>query len=186
MLNRIQAETSASLMNLSQIIQVVRIAKWKIVTDKNYLFRSLTAKISEILKQDLGKNEKLDAVCKLLKEKVSYFDWVGFYWVNPKKQGELLLGTYVGEPTEHVKIPFGKGICGQAAETRKTLIVQDISKETNYLSCNPHVKSEIVIPIFKGETILGELDIDSHTLSPFTKEDIHFLKKMSEMVAKIL
>ena len=122
----------------------------------------------------------------MLKENVSYYDWVGFYLVNPRKQSELLLGPYVGEATEHVRIPFGKGICGQAAETKKTFIVQDISKETNYLSCNPHVKSEIVIPIFKGETIIGELDIDSHELSPFTKEDAAFLKKTGEMVAKIL
>jgi GAF domain-containing protein len=156
------------------------------VTDKGNLFKSLASRIDEVLKTNLGKNEKLSAVCKLLKENVSYYNWVGFYLVNPKKQGELLLGPYVGEPTEHVKIPFGKGICGQAAETRKTFIVQDVSRETNYLSCNPHVKSEIVIPIFKRETIIGELDIDSHTLSPFTKEDEAFLKNTGEMVAKIL
>lgn len=156
------------------------------MTDKGNLFKSLASRIDEVLKTNLGKNEKLSAVCKLLKENVSYYNWVGFYLVNPKKQGELLLGPYVGEPTEHVKIPFGKGICGQAAETRKTFIVQDVSRETNYLSCNPHVKSEIVIPIFKRETIIGELDIDSHTLSPFTKEDEAFLKNTGEMVAKIL
>jgi L-methionine (R)-S-oxide reductase len=156
------------------------------VTDKGNLFKSLASRIDEVLKTNLGKNEKLSAVCKLLKENVSYYNWVGFYLVNPKKQGELLLGPYVGEPTEHVKISFGKGICGQAAETRKTFIVQDVSRETNYLSCNPHVKSEIVIPIFKRETIIGELDIDSHTLSPFTKEDEAFLKNTGEMVAKIL
>jgi L-methionine (R)-S-oxide reductase len=156
------------------------------VTDKGNLFKSHASRIDEVLKTNLGKNEKLSAVCKLLKENVSYYNWVGFYLVNPKKQGELLLGPYVGEPTEHVKIPFGKGICGQAAETRKTFIVQDVSRETNYLSCNPHVKSEIVIPIFKRETIIGELDIDSHTLSPFTKEDEAFLKNTGEMVAKIL
>ena len=156
------------------------------MTDKNTLFKSLTSRIDEVLKTNLGKNEKLNVVCKLLKENVSYYNWVGFYLVNPKKQSELLLGPYIGEATEHVKIPFGKGICGQAAETKKTFIVQDISKETNYLSCNPHVKSEIVIPLFKGETIIGELDIDSHELSPFTKEDAAFLKKTGEMVAKIL
>lgn len=156
------------------------------MTDKGNLFEFLTTRIDEVLRENLDKNEKLSAVCKLLKENVSYYNWIGFYLVNPKKQGELLLGSYVGEPTEHVKIPFGKGICGQAAETRKTCIVQDVSKETNYLSCNPHVKSEIVIPIFKGETIIGELDIDSHKLSPFTKEDAAFLKKTSNMVATIL
>ena len=160
--------------------------KAKIVIDKDNLLKSLTPRIDEVLKTNLGKNEKLSAVSKLLKENVSYYNWVGFYIVNPKKQSELLLGPYIGEATEHVRIPFGKGICGQAAETRKMFIVQDVSKETNYLSCNPHVKSEIVIPIFKGETIIGELDIDSHELSPFTKEDTAFLKKTGEMVAKIL
>jgi L-methionine (R)-S-oxide reductase len=161
---------------------------WKVevVTDKGSLFKSLTSRIDEVLKTGLGKNEKLKAICKLLKENVSYYDWVGLYFVNPKKQIELLLGPYVGEATEHVRIPFGKGICGQAAETKKTFIVQDISKETNYLSCNPHVKSEIVIPIFKDEAIIGELDIDSHELSPFTKEDSAFLKKTGQMIAKIL
>jgi L-methionine (R)-S-oxide reductase len=173
-------------MNLSQIIQVGRTAKVELLTDKACLFRSLTAKIRKVLKGNLDKDEKLKAICRLLKDNVSYCDWVGFYLVNPKKQGELLLGAYVGEPTEHVRIPFGKGICGQAAETRKTLIVQDVSKETNYLSCNPHVKSEIVVPIFKDETIVGELDIDSHTLSPFTKEDVDFLRNTSEIVATIL
>ena len=153
---------------------------------KGNLFELLTSRIYEVLKTNLDKNEKLSAVCKLLKENVSYYNWVGLYLVNPKKQNELLLGPYVGEPTEHVKIPFGKGICGQAAETKKTFIVQDVSKETNYLSCNSHVKSEIVIPIFKGETIIGELDIDSHTLSPFTKEDEAFLRKTGEMIATIL
>jgi L-methionine (R)-S-oxide reductase len=156
------------------------------VTDKGNLFEFLTARIDVVLKTNLGKNEKLGTVCKLLKENVSYYNWVGFYLVNPKKQSELLLGPYVGEPTVHVKIAFGKGICGQAAETRKTFIVQDVSKETNYLSCNPHVKSEIVIPIFKGGTIIGELDIDSHTLSPFRKEDEAFLRKTGEMIATIL
>jgi L-methionine (R)-S-oxide reductase len=158
----------------------------EIVTDKSNSFKSLTSRIDEVLKTSLGKDERLCAVCKLLKESVFYYDWVGFYFVNPKKQGELLLGPYVGEATEHVIIPFGKGICGQAAETRKAFIVQDVSKETNYLSCNSHVKSEIVIPIFKGETIIGELDIDSHELSPFTEEDAVFLKKTGEMVAKML
>lgn len=173
-------------MNLNQIIHAGRTEKVETVTDKDYLFGSITAKIREVLKGKLDKDEKLKAICKLLKDNVSYYDWVGFYSVNPKKQGELLLRAYVGEPTEHVRIPFGKGICGQAAETRKTFIVQDVSKETNYLSCNPHVKSEIVIPIFKGKTILGELDIDSDTLSPFTKEDADFLRKVGEKVTAIL
>jgi len=102
----------------------------------------------------------------LLVENVPHYDWVGFYLVDKAKK-ELVLGPFVGEPTEHVRIPFGRGICGQAAERRTTFVVQDVSKEGNYLACSPKVKSEIVIPLFKGGEIIGELDIDSHTLSPW-------------------
>lgn len=97
-----------------------------------------------------------------------------------------MLGPFEGEPTQHTRIPFGRGICGQAAELRKTFLVQDVSKETNYLSCSANVKSEIVIPIFKNEEVVGELDVDSHALSPFNKEDETFLKKIGEMASRIL
>lgn len=156
------------------------------MTERSSLFRSLTAKISDVLKENSGKSEKLKIICELLKDNVAHYDWVGFYLVNPEKQCELLLDPYVGEPTEHVRIPFGKGICGQAADTGKTFILQDVSKETNYLSCNPRVKSEIVMPIFKAGRIIGELDIDSHTLSAFSKDDAAFLKRTCEMIAGIL
>ena len=102
-----------------------------------------------------------------------------------KRKKELLLGPFEGEPTEHVKISFSRGICGKAAEIKKTFVVQDVSKETNYLSCSPKVKSEIVVPIFKNGKIAGELDIDSHTPSPFTDEDKAFLEKICEMVSKL-
>ena len=154
--------------------------------DRNELFGFLTKNASELLESKLNRNDALKAICKLLKNSVSYYDWVGFYIVDKKRPKELLLGPFEGEPTEHVRIPFGKGICGQAAELRKTFIVQNVSEETDYLSCSAHVKSEIVIPILKREKIVGELDIDSHTLSPFTAEDEAFLKKIGEMVSKLL
>jgi len=68
---------------------------------------------------------------------------------------------------------------------KTTFVVQDVSKETNYLSCSPEVKSEIVVPIFKNGKIIGELDIDSHILSPFTDDDKAFLTKLSEMVSEL-
>jgi L-methionine (R)-S-oxide reductase len=161
---------------------------WKVetVVDKDSLFMPLTVRIGEVLKESLGKSEKLEAICRLLKANVSYYDWVGFYLVDAEKHDELLLGPYVGEPTEHSRIPFGKGICGQAAETRETFIVQDVSEETNYLSCNSQVKSEIVTPLIKAGKIIGELDIDSHTLSAFSKEDATFLRRICMMIARIL
>jgi GAF domain-containing protein len=94
-----------------------------------------------------------------------------------------VLVSFEGESTEHVRIPFGKGICGQAALLRKTLIVQDVSKEPNYLSCSPKVKSEIVVPIFRNKEIVGELDIDSHIVSAFTLDDQALLEDIAEIVS---
>jgi GAF domain-containing protein len=138
------------------------------MTERKTLFNVLTKKTNEVLKSKSKKDEKLRAVCTLLKENVPHYNWVGFYQVDRRTQDELVLGPYKGEPTEHVRIPFGKGICGQAAKTKTTFLVQDVSKETNYLSCSSNVKSELVVPIFKNGQIVGELDIDSHALSPFT------------------
>ena len=107
---------------------------------------------------------------------------MGFYAVDKEKPIELVLVTFEGEPTEHVRISFGKGVCGRAALLGKTLVVHDVFKETNYLSCSPKVKSEIVIPIFRNKKMVGELDIDSHTASAFTLDDQAFLEDIAEMV----
>lgn len=138
-------------------------------------------------------DEKLLALCHLLKDQVAHYDWVGFYLVDPASrdatsdQGrELILGPYAGAPTEHTRIGFGQGICGQAAETERTFIIQDVAQEDNYLSCSPHVRSEIVLPIMSGNRILGELDIDSHILAPFTERDEAFLATICELVAPLL
>lgn len=122
----------------------------------------------------------------MLKENVTYYDWVGFYVVDKEKSDELTLVAYEGEQSEHARIPFGKGICGQAAALGKTIVSQDVSKETNYLSCSPKVKSEIVIPIFRNKRIVGELDIDSHSSSPFKTNDKVFLEKIAEMTKELL
>lgn len=129
---------------------------------------------------------RLQAVCDLLKEEVSHYDWVGFYLVDPNKDRELLLGPFAGAPTEHVRIAFGQGICGQAAERKQTFMVPDVSKETNYLACSPTVKSEIVLPILRQGEVMGELDIDSHTIDAFSEEDRAFLLKVCYAVARLL
>lgn len=134
----------------------------------------------------MNRVDKLKAVCNLLKNNFSQYNWVGFYAVDKKRPTELTLVTFEGEPTEHVRIPFGKGVCGKVALIEKSLVVQDVSKETNYLSCSPNVKSEIVIPIFRNKKMVGELDIDSHTASAFTLDDQAFLEDIAEMVSGIL
>lgn len=147
---------------------------------KKVFFEELLRDVEKILE---GGKESLQRLCEYLRERVPYYDWVGFYFVENE---ELVLGPFVGEPTVHTKIPFGMGICGQAAERKVTFVVQDVSKETNYLSCSPKTKAEIVVPIFKGGEIVGELDIDSHALAPFSEEDRRFLERVCELVAKVL
>ncbi|MGM0404855.1 MAG: GAF domain-containing protein [Thermoplasmatota archaeon] len=139
--------------------------------------------VKGILKKDIDKDEKLKHICELLVDDVEHYDWVGFYLV---KKGRLVLGPYVGEPTEHTDIGFGEGICGQAADMEETFRVQDVTKEDNYLSCSVDVKSELVVPIFKYGEVVGELDIDSHEESPFTDEDERLIEDICEEVAEVL
>lgn len=153
---------------------------------KDKLFRLLIVEVTEILRTNLNGAEKLKAVCKLLKNKVPYYNWVGFYAVDKERNDELVLVSFEGEPTEHVRIPFGKGICGKAASLQRVFVVQDVSKETNYLSCSSKVKSEIVIPILRNNTVVGELDIDSHVASPFTLDDENYLTIIAKMAGELI
>ena len=140
-------------------------------------------KVKAIATSDNERDGKLKDICQLLADSISYYDWVGFYIADEEKQ-ELNLGPFVGDPTEHNRIAYGQGICGQAAVTKKPFVVQDVRKETNYLSCSVKVMSEIVVPILKGKVFLGELDIDSHSVSPFTDRDILLLEETCALVAK--
>jgi len=159
--------------------------KAKGTPDKEQLFNFLLKKVRETVVGSYDTTEKLFTICTLLMDTVPYYDWVGFYLVDPPGNKELVLGPFVGEPPEHVRIPFGTGICGQAAERKVTVIAQDVSKEVNYLSCSPKVKAEIIVPIFKNGELVGELDIDSHTRSPFTLEDRIFLENICEIVSAL-
>ncbi|UCE08717.1 MAG: GAF domain-containing protein [bacterium] len=153
------------------------------MSDKKQLFKNLIKQVTEIVRYPSDKNDKLMDICNLLKNNVAHYDWVGFYFVDPQKERELILGPFAGESTEHVRIPFGQGICGQAAESKSTFIIQDVSQETNYLSCSALVKSEIVLPIMKNGEIVGELDIDSHQISPFTEDDTDFLENICRLIS---
>ena len=146
----------------------------------------LKKRLSSILESPKhNTEEKLEKVCHLLDQEISYFNWTGFYFKNGDKD-ELKLGPYVGAPTDHTIIPYGKGICGQVAVSNETFVVPDVHEESNYLSCSIDTKAEIVVPIFKNGQNIGQIDIDSHTINPFTAEDKELLEWLCEEVAKIL
>jgi len=138
--------------------------------------------LEQILKSGQSRDEILLAVCRYLGTGTAHYDWVGFYIADQGKK-ELNLGPYYGAPTEHIRIPFGRGICGQAAETLATIVVDDVGSESNYLACSLEVKSEIVVPIFKDGEFVAELDIDSHQKNSFGVQDRIFLENLCRKLA---
>jgi len=150
------------------------------------MLRILESKVTEIVSNTNETIEKrLLSICELLESNVSYYNWVGFYFKNGDKN-ELKLGPYVGAPTDHIIIPFGKGICGQVALSNKNFVVSDVSAQDNYLACSINVKAEIVVPIFVNGKNIGQIDIDSNTINPFTNADESFLEFVCTQVSKML
>ena len=127
-------------------------------------------------------NDSLNKICRLLKDTFSNYDWVGFYFANPKKQ-VLVLETYAGKPTNHTEIPFGKGICGQVAISNTNFVVPNVSEQQNYIACDINVKSEIVIPIFLDGKNVGQIDIDSNSINCFNTKDVKLLEVVCEKVS---
>lgn len=147
---------------------------------------NLKLEVQNIIKNiEFTNEQKLNEVCNWLQTNVSYYDWVGFYFANHESK-TLHLKAYAGLPTNHTVIPFGKGICGQVAESNANFVVPDVNGQDNYLACSIFVKAEIVIPLFKNGKNIGQIDIDSNTIDPFTKEDEEFLVWVNEIVATIL
>lgn len=150
------------------------------------IFETLKPQIEQIIaKEDNSIDERLLNICELLESHISYYNWVGFYFRNENKE-ELVLGPYVGAPTDHTVIPFGKGICGQVAVSNENFVVPDVSAQDNYIACSITVKAEIVVPIFVNGENIGQIDIDSNTPNPFTEDDERFLEFVCAKVAKLL
>jgi GAF domain-containing protein len=148
-------------------------------------FEALKPKVTEITTNSiLSREEKLLKICELLKNSIDYYNWVGFYFRNGEKE-ELILGPYVGAATDHTVIPFGKGICGQVAVSNTNFVVPDVAAQDNYIACSFTVKSEIVVPLFVNGKNIGQIDIDSHVLNPFTEADERFLEFVNEEIAKL-
>ncbi len=148
-------------------------------------FEALKPQVQTILSQDTAtSDEKLLQICQLLESNIEYYTWVGFYFANHQTQ-TLHLGPYVGAPTDHTIIPFGKGICGQVAVSNQNFVVPDVQAQDNYIACSFTVKSEIVVPLFVNGENIGQIDIDSNVLDPFTEEDERFLEFVNSEIAKL-
>jgi L-methionine (R)-S-oxide reductase len=121
-------------------------------------------------------------IVTLLHEKLTRYNWVGWYMLEKEDDDILVLGPFKGTMTPHTRIPLNQGICGAAASTGKTIVVDDVNSDSRYLACSLETKSEIVVPIFVHGEVAGELDIDSHFLAAFGPED----RRLCEHAAVIL
>jgi GAF domain-containing protein len=124
-----------------------------------------------------------------LRERLRHFDWVGFYMIERGDVSEgpvLVLGPYVGAVTEHKRIPLNRGICGAAASSGQTVVVEDVNADPRYLACSLETKSEIVAPIFVKGKVVGELDIDSHTPTAFQADDRDLVEHCAGLVGNYL
>jgi GAF domain-containing protein len=123
-----------------------------------------------------------ECIVHAIAERLPNYDWTGFYMLDPMEPETLVLGPFVGDPTPHVRIPVVQGICGAAVASGETVIVDDDNADPHYLSCSIKTKSEIVVPIYAHGSVIGEIDIDSHTPAAFTDIDRSFLEEAARIV----
>ena len=139
--------------------------------------------ISQLAERSANADDLMGKMVKLLRERMLKYNWAGFYMLEPGSQPPVLvLGAFDGATTPHTRIPLNQGICGAAASSGKTIVVDDVSKDPRYLACSLETKSEIVVPVFVHGKIAGELDIDSHFSAAFTAEDKTLVQHCAALV----
>lgn len=147
---------------------------------KEEQYESLLPQIEGLLQGETNLIANLANISAALKEQF-HFWWVGFYWVQ---DDELVLGPFQG-PIACTRIKKGRGVCGGAWEKGETLIVQDVEKFPGHIACSSASKSEIVVPIYHDEKVVGVLDVDSEHLSHFDEIDKRYLEKIVRFIPSL-
>lgn len=143
--------------------------------------------IAELAQSSISASELMQKMARLLHERMLKYNWVGFYMLEPGTQPPVLvLGAFEGAMTPHTRIPLNQGICGAAASSGQTVVVDDVRKDPRYLACSLETKSEIVVPVFVHGRVVGELDIDSHFPAAFTPEHQDLVKYCAVLVGEKL
>jgi L-methionine (R)-S-oxide reductase len=139
--------------------------------------------VRTIIAEAPGPEAAAQRAVELLHDRFGHYDWLGIYWVEGD---DLVLGPWIGpEATEHTRIPIGVGICGAAAASGQTEIVDDVNADPRYLACFASTRSEIVVPIFAEGRVVGEIDIDGSDPGAFTETDARFLEEVAALLAPL-
>ncbi|MGE5082590.1 MAG: GAF domain-containing protein [Acidobacteriota bacterium] len=141
--------------------------------------------LTDLAERSRSAAELMQSVVKLLHDRMLKYNWVGFYLLEPGAEPPVLvLGAFEGAMTPHTRIPLNQGICGAAASSGQTVVVDDVNKDPRYLACSLETKSEIVVPVFVRGKIVGELDIDSHFPAAFTPEHQALVQYCAQVVGR--
>lgn len=147
----------------------------------------ILAAVDRLNSESRSADQFMKGITLLLNEKMLKYNWVGFYMLEQGgQQPVLMLGPFEGAMTPHTRIHLNQGICGAAASSGKTVVVDDVAKDSRYLACSIETKSEIVVPIFVHDEVAGELDIDSHFAAAFGGEDRHLVEYCAKLVGQRL
>lgn len=146
--------------------------------EKNETYKLLLAQVKAMVKDETDPVANMANVAALIQE-AFHFWWTGFYRVIGE---QLVLGPFQG-PVACTRIGFGKGVCGTSWQERKTIVVEDVEQFPGHIACSSESRSEIVVPLFKGEEVIGVLDIDSERLATFDDTDQLWLEQITEAVA---
>jgi len=153
--------------------------------DKAADYASLAAELNGLLADERDAIANAANTAALLFEALPRINWAGFYFWRTRKgaPGELVVGPFQGKPA-CVRIALGKGVCGTAAATRKTIVVRDVHEFPGHIACDAASRSEIVVPLIKDETLLGVLDIDSPVLARFDEADRQGLESIAAIFVR--
>jgi GAF domain-containing protein len=145
------------------------------------------SEIDSLAQSTPNAQQLMRSMVKLLHDRMLKYNWVGFYMLEPGAEPPVLvLGAFEGAMTPHTRIPLNQGICGAAASSGQTVVVDDVARDPRYLACSLETKSEIVVPVFAHGKVVGELDIDSHFPSAFTAEHQELVQHCAMLVGKKL
>jgi len=143
--------------------------------------------IAQLNSRSHDADQLMAGIIEILHAKMLKYNWVGFYMLEPgATPPTLVLGHFQGAMTPHTRIPLNQGICGAAASSGKTIVVDDVRSDPRYLACSLETKSEIVVPVFVHGNVVGELDIDSHFPAAFAFEDRELVEHCAQLVGRRL
>lgn len=144
--------------------------------------KKIIEQIKELTNTKKKREDVLEETVRILKENFGHYNWVGIYLLEGE---ELVLGPFSGKPSPRTRIQLNRGICGAAASQKQSVIVPDVSADPRYLACSLETKSEIVVPLMKGEKVFGEIDIDSDKSDAFSREDQMILEQVCSILSEL-